>query len=315
MRNAHQIIAEYGLDAARKLATTKAERNCIDAAAALMDAGACTPADVGYADIGGRCFPHKNQDRSASPARWEGKIGNVTITIESGRYSDGTLIGIPYGSKARIIILSLVTAAVNSSSPEIELGSSLYTWLRRMSASQFGGMTYRLFAEQSRRIAASSTHVTIHGNESFTLSGHAIAAQLQARPHLGSAPLYALKREEIDFPYAVVLDRAYWLATKTQSRPIRLCAIRQLDNNSAAIELYIWLAHRLPQLSTTELIEWTDLHATFGSGYRYLRQFKQPFLRALYLALAVYPDAQVEVCDAGIALSPSESPVPAALSL
>lgn len=313
MFNAHRLLAQCDLETARRLATSKAERVCIDAAAALKEIGACTPADVGYADLGSRCFPHKSLDRSASPAHWQGRIDNVAIAIDSGRYADGSLIGIPYGSKARIILLYLTSASIISSSPKIELGTSLYAWLRRMSPNPFGGMTYKLYDEQSRRLAAMTIHATVE-DTGETLSGQSIVKLIQTNPQPDAEPWYMQQRNQTDFPSAVVVDHDYWLAAKMHSRPIRLCAVGLLSNNSAAIDVYIWLAYRLSHLSQSESVGWAALHATFGRSYRHLRQMKAPFLSALSLALAVYPEALVEVNEAGITLFPSEPPVPALLS-
>lgn len=310
MFDAHQLIAQHGLDAARKLAATKAERNCIEAAAAMRNAGPCTLADTGYAVLGSSCLPHKSPDRSTTPDHWYGKIDNVGIGIDSGRYPDGSPVGIPYGSKARIIMVYLTTAAVTSPSPEIELGASMYGWLRAMSASKFGGMTYRLFAEQARRITAMTIHATVDaGAQSLALSGHSIAELIQPNRQPDAPPMYAQTQGETEFPQRVLLDSSYWRAAKTYSCAIRLCALRQLGNNGTAIDLYIWLAHRLPQLQHSQTVSWAELHTMFGGGYRHMRQMKTPFLNALYLALAVYPEAHVESNDTGIALSPSLSPV------
>lgn len=311
MQDVHQLIAHFGLNAARQLAASKAERSCIEAAAALLDAGPCTKADIGYAVLGSSCLPHKNLDRSTAPDHWQGKIDNVTLAIDSGYYPDGTPIGIPFGSKARIILVYLTTAAVAATSPEIELGASMYAWLHAMSSGKFGGMTYRLFAEQARRIAAMTLHASVDdGAQSLALSGHSIAELIQPNRSSGTTPQYLLPRSETEFPQRVLLDHGYWRAAKDYCCPIRLAALRQLCNNSSAIDLYVWLAHRLPQLRLSQSVSWVELHAMFGSGYRHLRQMKQPFLNALYLALAVYPEAQVEIGEAGITLLASPAPVP-----
>jgi hypothetical protein len=313
MQNVHQLIAHFGLDSARKRAASKADRSCIEAAAALLDAGPCTKEDIGYAVLGSSCLPHKNLDRSATPDYWQSKIDNVTLAIDSGHYPDGTPIGIPFGSKARIILVYLTTAAVAATSPEIELGASMYAWLHAMSSGKFGGMTYRLFGEQARRIAAMTVHANVDdGAHSLALSGHSIAELIRPDGSPDATPPYLLPRGETEFPQRVLLDRGYWSAAKTHSCAIRLCALGQLGNNSTAIDLYVWLAHHLPPLQYSQTVSWAELHVMFGSGYRHLRQMKAPFLNALGLALAVYPEAHVEAGDAGVSLFPSPSPVPAA---
>jgi hypothetical protein len=49
--------------------------------------------------------------------------------------------------------------------------------------------------------------------------------------------------------------------------------------------------------------------AQFGGGFGKLSHFKPRFLDNLKLALAVYPDARVDVDDLGLVLYPSKPPV------
>jgi hypothetical protein len=47
----------------------------------------------------------------------------------------------------------------------------------------------------------------------------------------------------------------------------------------------------------------------FGAGFGRLDNFRMRFLPNLKLALAVYPEARVEVSDKGLVLHPSRPPV------
>ena len=72
-----------------------------------------------------------------------------------------------------------------------------------------------------------------------------------------------------------------------------------------AIDVYIWLAYRLHYLTKPTSVSWTAIHGQFGAGFRLVRQIKPTFIEALSLALAVYPEAGVDVGKAGIVLYPS----------
>ncbi len=52
----------------------------------------------------------------------------------------------------------------------------------------------------------------------------------------------------------------------------------------------------------------------FGAGFGRLDNFRMRFLPNLKLALAVYPEARVEVGDNGLVLHPSRPPVTKALA-
>jgi Plasmid encoded RepA protein len=61
--------------------------------------------------------------------------------------------GVPYGARARMILLYLQTQAVRTGRREIELGRSMRDWMERMGLS-IGGETARSLREQAARISA-----------------------------------------------------------------------------------------------------------------------------------------------------------------
>jgi hypothetical protein len=86
-------------------------------------------------------------------------------------------------------------------------------------------------------------------------------------------------------------------------------AVRELANNSMALDLYCWLAYRLHSLQAPKSVSWRALHAQFGRSVARLDHFRTYFRVNLELAMAVYPDAEVESCADGLILRPSRPPV------
>ena len=91
--------------------------------------------------------------------------------------------------------------------------------------------------------------------------------------------------------------------------PIEESAIKAISNNSQAMDCYLWLAYRLHSLSGNRLITWAALKGQFGGGVKELFHFKPSFLKALSLATAVYPGANIEAVGEGLVLKPSRPPV------
>jgi hypothetical protein len=81
-----------------------------------------------------------------------------------------------------------------------------------------------------------------------------------------------------------------------------------------ALDLYCWLAYRLHVLPGDRAVNWSALKGQFGTGFSRMDHFRPTFKANLDLALAVYPDAQVDVTERGVTLQPSRPPV-AKLSL
>ena len=94
--------------------------------------------------------------------------------------------------------------------------------------------------------------------------------------------------------------------------PVEEAAVRQIANNSMALDVYCWLAYRLHSLSKSTPISWAAVHGQFGAGFRLVRQIKPTFIEALNLALAVYPEARVDMEKQGLVLHPSPPAVPKA---
>src|SRR6476620_11409115 len=144
----HQLILAHGAEGARARAGTKAERQAVDAAVALLaeEEGRLGITHAGFAMTS---LPHKRIEE----ALWRREGHRTTLLVESGHSRKGHLIGVPYGSIARLILLYLQTEAIRTNSPEVELGRSMKSWMSRMSLST-GGRTYQLVTEQARRISA-----------------------------------------------------------------------------------------------------------------------------------------------------------------
>ena len=80
--------------------------------------------------------------------------------------------------------------------------------------------------------------------------------------------------------------------------------------NSRALDVYCWLAFRLPYLDKDTPISWAALRPQFGAGISLERNFRLLFADDLRLALSVYPEARAELTPAGVLLRPSPPPLP-----
>jgi hypothetical protein len=113
----------------------------------------------------------------------------------------------------------------------------------------------------------------------------------------------------------VRLDDGFLRSLREHPVPVREEAIRVIGTRSMAIDIYIWLAYRLHVLAKPTPISWLSIHTQFGAGFKHVRQMKPTFIDALSLALAVYPEAKVEIEGEGLVLYPSRPAVPKSLGL
>lgn len=296
----HRTIERLGIERARALATTVADRRCIEAANLVM-LDEDLQAGFVHAGFALTALPH----RRITEAEWVRETAGLTLRVESGKDERGTVVGIPYGSVARMILLYLQTEAVRTRSREVELGRSMNGWLTTMGVNN-GGKGYSQVREQSWRLSLCrlTFFSTSEEGRQITNGGFVRNAILPSRPDDPNTQL-SLWRER------VVLDEAFYTSLIEHPLPVRETAIRGLVHRSMAIDLYVWLAYRLWQLKRVKRVPWPALYAQFGAGFTRLRAFRQHVQEPLGLALSVYPEARVEVDEeTGLTLHPSPPPVP-----
>src|ERR1700760_4404305 len=282
MAGVHQLIIQYGVEEARRQAVTKHERNVIETAYQVLldDAERMGFAYSGFALTS---LPHKPQETTT----WRREGHNLPLVLQAGVDRNEKSLGLPYGSYARFILLFLQTEAIRTGSREIELGRSMRVWLGRMGLS-IGGTTYRMVTEQARRI--SGCRLTFYADrERKEVMRHGGFVD-------GAISMYGSSDEQPSlWQERVLLNEEFYRALCEHPVPVSEAALRAIGPRSMVIDVYIWLAYRLHALRRDTDIGWAALYAQFGSGFARLRAFRQHFIEALELALAVYPGANVSI--------------------
>jgi hypothetical protein len=209
--------------------------------------------------------------------------------------------GVPYGARARMILLYLQTQAVRTGSREVELGRSMRDWMERMGLA-VGGETARSLREQAARISACTLKFFWEDDaQEGWARGAIVTSGLRFKvPEDSQGSLWEDR---------VVLDEVFWKALRDHPVPVLEAAIRQLRDRSMSLDIYVWLAWRCHQLNRPTAISWAAVYAQFGAGFKAMKHFKPSFLEALGAATAAYPEARVEIGEAGITLHPARPPV------
>ena len=152
MSDVHRLVLLHGKQAAREMVEPSRRRHVDIAAEVLADEA--QRIGITYSGFCLTGFPHK---RLADDAAWEKNGHNVTLLVEPGRLKTGPgpaqLVGVPYGARARIIMIYLQTQSIRTGSREVQLGRSMRDWMGRMGLA-VGGETARALRDQARRISA-----------------------------------------------------------------------------------------------------------------------------------------------------------------
>jgi hypothetical protein len=148
MSEIHELIRRHGLERARELVASE-RRHLMDLAAKVMGDDE-QGIEISYSGFCLASLPHK---RLPHEQVWRRHGGGVTLEVEPGRMPlTDRRVGIPYGSRARLILLYLQTEALRNHSPDVELGRSMRAWLGRMGL-PLGGKTYRDVRDQALRVS------------------------------------------------------------------------------------------------------------------------------------------------------------------
>ena len=299
MMGVHQLVLAHGRERARELVDEKT-RPLVDIAAEVL-ADDSQRIGISYTGFCLTALPHKRLDDNMP---WEKRGHRVTLLVEPGRLKDGgrmKLYGVPYGARARMILLYLQTQAIRTGSREVALGRSMRDWMERMGLS-VGGETARALREQAARISACSLKFFWEDGASDGFERAAIVRS-GLRFHAEDPAQGSLWEDR------VLLDETFFAALRDHPVPLLEAAIRQLCDRSMSLDIYVWLAWRLHNLSRPTSISWPALHAQFGTGFKAVRQFKPRFIEALGAALAAYPEARVELEEKAMTLYPARPPV------
>lgn len=297
MGTVHQLLTEHGHQRALQF---DLDRRVIETAVSYMSSEDSSSAYLfsGWAQA---ALPHKRLENDAA---WQVVTDRVTLIVEPGRRptpAGPVHIGVPYGSRARLIMLYLQSEALRTGSREVSLGSSLRDWLRRMGIPP-GGNSIAGVREQAERITRCRLSFQIRGSNgrSGLVQQQVVDTAMFADPEDSSS---------IGFVETVQLSQTFYDQLRRHPVPVEDAAIRAINRHSVALDIYCWLAYRLHALEKPCPISWRALQAQFGAGTRQLRNFRPRFIENLELALAVYPAAQVDVGPRGLTLHPSDAPI------
>ena len=127
-------------------------RPVVEAAAAYM---ADEDAGIGFL-YSGWCqaaLPHR---KLANDKGWQIDGDRVRLIVEpgmrGGAQGEPEPVGVPYGSRARLILLRLQSEALRTQSRDVELGRNLNDWLIKMGI-PVGGRSFKEVKDQTERIS------------------------------------------------------------------------------------------------------------------------------------------------------------------
>ena len=245
---------------------------------------------------------------------WERRNGKARMEISAGKAmhpvtGEFVPIGIPFGSKPRLILAYLNGEALRQRSPEIEVDASLSAFLRRLGLHR-EGRTIATVKDQLSRLSAARILLGL------AQDGHAMTMESKI---ISGFELWLPKdeRQRVLWPTTVRLSLDYFDSLQRHAVPLDETAVSALAHSALALDVYAWLAQRLHRISLDKptFITWAALKEQFGQDYTRMRKFREKFTQALGQVWTQYQGARVEIDDQGITLRHSAPPIKSRLGI
>jgi hypothetical protein len=269
------------------------------------------------------CLPHSRPSENHTP--WRRESGRFTLLVTPGVMDGGRVVnklqskgrlapprepeaayyvGVPYGTKARLIMIHLQTEGMRSRL--VSLGPSLSSFLRSLGLDVRGGPrgTITPVREQCLRIARCT----------FTLQWSGVSESGDTRTIISDTKivegldLWNANRE--DWSGEVELSARFHEHLREHAVPLDKRALSMLSGNSLGLDLYSLFAYRLPRLAHDLHLSWSQLQGQIGTEYSAGCLLARKVREVMPLVKSAYPHANVDVTRHGITMRQSKPAVP-----
>lgn len=258
-------------------------------------------------------LPHSNPGNERR--MWGRHNGTFSLTIQPRAYftarGEERIIGYPYGSMPRLIMIYLCSEAVRTQSPHIELGASLADFLHKAGIGEATGGrwgTVTRFKDQLHRLL--TCHITFRLDTE--IDGKAITLDKNASMARETCLWWDPKNPEQTslFDNYIRLNKDFYDEIVARPIPLNFDAILALKQSPLALDLYTWLNYRVSYLRKPTRITWGQLQQQVGSDYADVKDFKKKAKGAIRKIKALWPELKITDGRGAFFLNPCSPQVP-----
>lgn len=252
-------------------------------------------------------LPHKNP---GDVPDWSRKNGNLTLTIRPGwDTKKKKSIGYPYGTLPRLLLFWIITEAVRTNNPRIELGKSLSNFIKKLGLdSSRGGK--RSDAKRLKEQMIRLFRATISFDQSD--NGRDSWIDMQVAPKGMFCWDERHPDQEALWESYIQLGDVFFKAITSAPVPVDMRSLKALKKSPLALDLYAWATYTAYQTQKTgkeRSISWERLHEQFGAEYSTIKNFSNKAWKSLIKVQLVYPNLNIERVKGGVKILPSKPAV------
>jgi hypothetical protein len=258
------------------------------------------------------CLPYRNLGDDVT--KWVRHGKNTVLLIQAmdvihPKTGEMVTPGLPYGPKARLLMIYINEQAVLQDSPLIDVEEHMTGFLRDVHGKQLDGRQIRQYKNQMARLASCdfSINVTQTDNRTIVEAGRIV--------HRFDLWFPKDANQKVLWSSKIQLSEEYFKSLRKYLVPLNRHAVGALSNNAMGLDIYAWLAQRLHHIpeDTQQFVAWQNLKDQFGQGYGQMKNFKRVFRETLSMVLMQYPQAKahmIEDTNKGYYLDKAAPPVP-----
>ena len=248
-------------------------------------------------------LPYRNLDPQREYSRVSGRV-SLQLTAGSTLAPGGRgwrKLGLPYGARARLLLLHLCSLAVKQNSAVVETEASFTGFCRSLGIAT-NGQNQKAVRKQILRMSSVSMRLGWEEKNSLNVFQGPIFDGFRAQftAHPDQIPIWS---SEVQF------SPRFFASLKNHAVPMDLRAIQALRHSPRCLDVYAWLSSRLWRVKRPTKVRWSSLQHQFGQPTQDRRSFKTSFRKALKQVLVVYPSARVDSVYGGIELHNSPPPI------
>ena len=211
-------------------------------------------------------------------------------------------VGLPWGTKPRLILAHLNAEALRQQSPVIEVESSLSAFVKRIRGFRHG-REIRVFKDQLSRLSVAHRPACYDTRRPSVSDQRQVVTAFELWPEQD-------ERQRVLWPSTIQLSLDYFTSLQDHAVPLNEADLAALAHSALALDLYAWLAQRLHRINPN------GPPSFMGRAEAAIRprlwphdNFKRIFRVALRQVRARYQRAIIELDDRGMTLHHSLPPV------
>lgn len=263
-----------------------------------------TPADVRHIhSILAICgLPYERQPIEVRD--YERKQGSMALDISAGflrdTHGNKMMQPLPFGPKARLILMHLCSEAVKQKSATIEIADTFTAFVRELGFADNGGRGGALtaFKEQLNALAACSMRLTTWTGETVKTKSFVPIEEFE----LWLSDNHAQRSL---WPSTLTFSPTMFDSLQRHALPVNVHAVRSFAGSARKLDLYFWLGYRLYNIERPLHISWKALGEQFGNGFARQRDFQRQMAEEIGHLKEVFPKLPIKLTEEGLSLQPA----------